>query len=323
MKILCLVNLAAEVASGDTTVLLLRAALQRGHEVWITGVCDLSIDPADRILARACRAAAGPDGTLAQDAPQLIDVAAVDVLFLRTNPGRDPARRWAHEVALDLARMVQARGQLVLSNPVGLAAAASKLYLTVLPPQFRPDTLVTRDRQALLDFARAGDGRCVLKPLNGSHGRDVFLVHAGDLSNFNQIVEVLTRSGFAMAQRFIPEASQGDTRLLLLDGEPLRDGLHFAAVRRVPGALDFRSNVHAGGAPAPGELTPALQAIAHSIGPRLRQDGIFLAGLDIIGDKVVEVNVFSPGGIGDAERFTGADFTRPIIDALEQRVRQR
>lgn len=317
MKLLCVVNEAARVHDAGTTTALLSAAIARGHDVSVCGAGALSVGVAGEIIATA-HPAHLRDGRLTLQPPAAAPLTPSHTVLIRTNPGRDTARAWMHEVVLRMLVMARDQGVTVVNDPAGLLLASSKLYLSVVPARHRPLTLISRDRAELRAFFDQ-IGRGVLKPLTGSHGRDVFLIDKGSQGNLNQIIDVLTRDGFAMAQSFIPEAPRGDTRLLLLDGAPLTVDGRVAAVRRVPGAGDFRSNVSAGGRAEAGQMTPVLTEIAAAIGPRLAADGILLAGLDIIGSKVVEVNTFSPGGLPDAGRFCGVDFLSPVLEAIEAR----
>jgi glutathione synthase len=316
MRLLCVVNDAGRVHDAGTTTALLVAAIQRGHTVRVCGAGALSVGASGSISATA-HSARVQDGRLVLGAAAPAPLTPAEIVLIRTNPGRDTARGWMHEIVLRMLVMAQKQGVPVVNDPSGLLLASSKLYLSVVPQQYRPLTLISRDRTELRAFF-SEVGRGVLKPLTGSHGRDVFLIDEGTRGNLNQIIEVLTRDGFAMAQSFIPEAPQGDTRLLLLNGVPLTVDGRVAAVRRVPGTGDFRSNVSAGGSAAAGQMTPALSAIAAAVGPRLAADGILLAGLDVIGGSVVEVNTFSPGGLPDAGEFCGVDFLSPVLDAIEQ-----
>ena len=315
MKLLCVVNEAARVHDAGTTTALLIAALGRGYSVTVCGAGSLSVGVSGGITATT-HAAGLVDGRLVLGAAAPVPLTPEHTVLIRTNPGRDTARAWMHEVVLRMLVMARDQGVTVVNDPAGLLLASSKLYLSVVPTRHRPLTLISRDRSELRAFF-AEVGRGVIKPLTGSHGREVFLIDTDTRSNLNQIIDVITRDGFAMAQSFIPEAPQGDTRLLLLDGEPLTAAGHVAAVRRIPGVGDFRSNVSAGGRAEAGKMTPALAEIAAAVGPRLAEDGILLAGLDVIGEKVVEVNTFSPGGLPDAGRFCGVDFLAPVLDAIE------
>ncbi len=318
-----IVNDSRGLKPDQTTTALAARLAARGHALFVAGVDALGMDEAGHTTVAALPAVSTAPAALVAElksaAPTPIVLGAGDLVLLRTNPGRDP-RPWAHSVLLELARGAKADGAIVLNDPDGLARASSKLFLREVPAAVRPRTLVSRDPAALRAFLDDCSLGAVLKPLDGTQGRDVFRVRPGDRTNLNQIVDLLTRDGFAMAQSFVPEALEGDVRLLMLDGEVLMvDGVA-AAVRRVPGGDDFRSNVHVGGTAVPATLDPGLAAVARAVGPVLRAAGLFLCGLDVIGEKVVEVNVFSPGGMTDASAFGGVDFLSAVVDALEARL---
>lgn len=330
MNIGFLLNRELDLKPSQTTSMLIARAAAKGHRVIVFGVGDVAwresgpavtgrwvppIGPGPGAVARTLRAlSASPR----QSAP-LADVSAV---MVRTSPGRDTGRLDVHRTALTILRLAEADGCVVVNRPDGLVRAASKLYLSHLPAAVRPETLVSHDPHEIRAFVLGRSAPTVLKPLLGTRGQDVFLVRPGQTGNLNQIIDVLTRSGHAMAQAFVPEATAGDTRVLLLDGEPLMIDGHVAAVRRVPGAGDFRSNVHVGATPTPAVMSPTIARVAAAIGPHLRRDGLFLVGMDLIGDRIVELNVYSTGGLSDAEQNTGADFTGRVIDALVERVQR-
>ncbi|MCA9526909.1 MAG: hypothetical protein KC549_11515 [Myxococcales bacterium] len=324
MRLTVLVNELAGVKADQTTWLLVCAMLDRGHEVAVGGVADLELSPDDRVRLRAARLTAPAPSpaealaTLLASPPTSVDLFEEAGVLVRTNPGRDP-RTWVHHTALDLLRLVRDAGVGVLNDPDGLARARSKLYLSCLPREVHPRTLVTADKRALRAFIEAAPGPVVLKPLVGSRGQDVFKVQRGS-ENLGQIVDVLCRDAFAMAQDFVPEAVDGDTRVILVEGDILMVDGQAAAVRRVPGQGEFRSNVFQGGHAEAGGLTPTMARITAAIGPRLRADGLFLVGMDLIGDRIVELNVFSPGGMGDANGFAGVDFIAPVVAAMERRL---
>lgn len=325
MRIGVMINSDLDLKARQTTAMLLHAILRRGNEGWVFGVADMMLVRGGAIRAVARRLPDAPDvpsmlAAMPGSAPQNIDVGELDAVMIRTSPGRDQGRAWAHETALGLLRLAAERNVVVLNSPDGLRRASSKLYLSSLPPEVRPDTVVSRDPAVLKAYVTSREGPTVLKPLLGTRGTDVFLLQPDDKSNINQIIDVLTRDGYAMAQAFVPEAVEGDTRVVMLAGEPLVVEEHAAAIRRVPGGGDFRSNVHVGGTATQGVLSEAARRVAVAIGPRLRRDGLFLVGMDLIGDKLIELNVFSPGGLFDAERFAGVSFTDRIIAAVEKRV---
>jgi glutathione synthase len=210
-------------------------------------------------------------------------------------------------------------GVIVVNDPNGLAKASTKMYFQLFPEQVRPRTLITRDREEIKAFARK-EGRIVLKPLQGSGGASVFLVRPDDIPNLNQMIDAVSRDGFVIAQEYLAAAEEGDMRLFMMNGRPLRVKGKYAAFRRRREGGDMRSNIHAGGKLAPAEVPDTALHIAEIVRPKLVQDGMFLVGLDIVGDKLMEINVFSPGGLGSAQRFTKINFNRYVIDALDRKV---
>ncbi len=212
-------------------------------------------------------------------------------------------------------------GVVVLNDPDGLAKAASKMYFQMFPEEVRPKTVITRDRQEIKDFAKEHGGNIVLKPLQGSGGESVFLVRPDDVPNLNQMIDAVSRSGYVIAQEYLPDAAEGDTRLFLMNGHPLRYKGKYAAFRRQRTGGDMRSNIHAGGSLAPAEIDDVALRVAEIVRPKLVQDGMFLVGLDIVGNKLMEINVFSPGGLGSAQKFEGVNFSRAVLESLESKVR--
>jgi len=146
------------------------------------------------------------------------------------------------------------------------------------------------------------------------------MVNQKDIPNLNQMIDAVTRDGYVIAQQYLPEAEKGDTRLFLMNGRPLRVKGKYAAFRRVRTGGDMRSNIHAGGRLAEATITDTDLRIAEIVRPKIVQDGMFLVGLDIVGDKLMEINVFSPGGLGSAQKFTKINFCRYVIEALNRKV---
>jgi glutathione synthase len=249
-----------------------------------------------------------------------IAIDELDVLMLRNVPSDDVVSRpWASTVATEFARLATRHGVIVLNDPNGLAQAASKMYFQLFPEEVRPRTLITRDRTEIKAFAREL-GPIVLKPLQGSGGANVFLVRPGDLANLNQMIDAVSRDGFVIAQEYLPAAEQGDMRLFIVNGRPLQVKGHYAAFRRVRSGSDMRSNIHAGGTKAAAEVDHGALRIAEIVRPKLVQDGMFLAGLDIVGNKLMEINVFSPGGLGSAQQFEKVNFCASVVHSLENKV---
>jgi glutathione synthase len=250
-----------------------------------------------------------------------ITVDDLDVLMLRNDPAGDAVQRpWAQPVGTIFGRVAMRHGVIVLNDPNGLAGAFNKMYFQLFPEEVRPRTIITRDRDEIKKFAKAEGGNIVLKPLQGSGGYNVFLVRKDDLSNLNQMVDAVSRDGYVIAQEYLPAAEEGDTRLFLMNGLPLRHRGKYAAFRRLRTGDDLRSNIHAGGTKAQAELTDTHFKLAEMVRPKLVQDGMFFVGLDIVGDKLMEINVFSPGGLGSAQKFEKVNFNHAVIDALERKV---
>ena len=194
------------------------------------------------------------------------------------------------------------------------------MYFQLFPEEVRPATLITRDRDEIKHFAKEHDGDVVVKPLQGSGGQGVFRVRKDDLGNINQMVEAVSRDGYVIAQEYLKEAAEGDMRLFMVNGEPLRYKSKYAAFRRLRSDEDIRSNIHAGGKKAKADVDSRALRIAEIVRPKLVADGMFMVGLDIVGDKLMEINVFSPGGLGSAQSFENVNFAAAVIQALERKV---
>ena len=247
-----------------------------------------------------------------------ITVDDLDVLLLRSNPSVQ--RPWAQAAGIHFGRLAMRRGVIVLNDPNGLGKAINKLYLQTFPEVVRPRTLVTRNPGRIREFARE-ESTIILKPLQGSGGTGVFIVRRNDMHNLEEIINAVSRDGYVIAQEYLTAAANGDTRLFLMNGVPLQYQGKYAAFRRVRLGDDIRSNIHVGGKLRPAEVDDTMLEVAKIVRPRLVEDGMFLVGLDIVGDKLMEINVFSPGGLGSAQKFTKINFNRYVIEALERKVK--
>lgn len=148
----------------------------------------------------------------------------------------------------------------------------------------------------------------------------MFLVNSSESPNLAQIIEAISRDGYVVAQEFLPEAKNGDIRMFVMNGKPLQVDGKYAAFRRVSQSKDIRSNMSAGGTAEKVEVTDEMLAMVDVVRPKLVADGMFLVGLDIVGDKLMEVNVFSPGGLGSCQKLYGVDFAPAIINDLARKV---
>ena len=333
MKIGFVCNDCATEEATYSTTRLGKTALDRGHEVWLMGVGDFASDSDDRVSAWARAAPRESYRSLetyladvqGEDARvERIEVDALDVLLLRNDPAADlPTRPWAQSAGYIFGLRAAARGVIVLNDPAALATATNKMYLEHFPSQVRPRSLISRDAEDLRKFVEDEGGRAVLKPLQGSGGTNVFVVKPSEVGNLNQMIEAASRDGYVIAQEYLPAAKDGDTRLFLMNGVPLQVDGKYAAFKRHGAGGDARSNLAAGGSMAKAEVTDEMLEIAEIVRPKLTRDGMFLAGLDIVGDKIMEINVFSPAGLGSAEELEGVDFAAAVIESLEQKVAYR
>lgn len=329
MRIGFLVNQIQTEQENYTTTRLGLAAVNRGHEVWVLGVGDLDYDPEGRVRARAVTLPKQryvtalsylTDLQSKKQFRQRITICDLDVLMLRNLPAEDYLTRpWAVTVATEFARLAMNNGVIVLNDPNGLAQAASKMYFQMFPEEVRPRTLISRDREEIKHFARQ-EGTIVIKPLQGAGGASVFLVRPSDIPNLNQMIDAVSRDGYVIAQEYLSGAEEGDVRLFMMNGVPLQSKGHFAAFRRIRTGGDLRSNVHVGGAKAAAVVDATILRVAEIVRPKLVQDGMFLVGLDVVGDKLMEINVFSPGGLGNAQLFEKVNFSSLVIEAIERKV---
>jgi glutathione synthase len=294
----------------DTTFVLMLEAQARGHRVLHADPSDLAVGQG-RVTARVRPATLrrepgnhyelGPEATLALD-------DAVDVVFQRKDPPVDA------EYVTSTQILALCRRALVLNRPDGILAANEKLYALNFP-ELMTDTIVTRSIPQLVDFMAKVSGDMIVKPLEGRGGEGVFHLRHDDRNLFS-ILEQSTRFGArrVMAQRYLPAVRQGDKRILLLDGEPL------GALLRVPLERETRSNLHVGGRPARAGLDDADRRIVAALAPRLRRDGLFFVGIDVIGGFLTEVNVTSPTGVQEVNRLEGTHLEARILDAVEALV---
>ena len=327
MRIGVLVNDVETETPGYTSTALIRAARARGHDVYVFGAADFLYE-GGHVAAWALESPPPMDtaddylDALRDDAlePRRITVDDLDVLLLRNNPAEDAEERpWATHIGLIFGEQALRRGVLVLNHPSGLSRAMSKLYLERFPEAMRAASIVTRHAEDVRRFLEE-HGQAVVKPLSGFGGKSVFVIRPDEPDNFNQIVEAVADHGYLVVQEYLPEAREGDVRLLLLNGRPLEHEGRVAAMRRVAAAGELRNNVKRGGRVEPVEATDAMRRLAELARPQLVADGMWFVGLDLVGDVVMEVNVFSPGGIVGCDELYGIDFGALVIEDLERKV---
>lgn len=303
----------------DSSVAMMEAAQLLGHEVWITQANGLSIVEG-KAWAKLQRVKLTPV-TLGENrwiaVPNWFElkeevfapIETIDAIFMRTDPPVDTAYLYATYI-LDY---VDPAKTLVLNNPQGIRAANEKIYALQFVGAI-PTTIVTQDKAVIQDFLDK-HGAVVLKPLGGKGGEGILFLEPGD-RNFNSLVEISTLQGRLpiMVQTYLPDAKLGDKRILMLNGEPI------GAVNRVPTGSDFRGNMAVGGRADAVEITDRDRQICTQVGPKLKQDGLYFVGLDVIGGLMTEVNVTSPTGIREIDRLSHLTLGKQVIQWVEQRT---
>jgi glutathione synthase len=330
MKLGIFVNDIATEKAGYTTTRISVAATARGHEVWLMGAGDLTQDSDTSIHARA---RSSPKAQYKSEEAYLADlrgkharreriaVDELDVLLLRSDPsGEAPSRAWARQVGVDFGRLAMRQGVIVLNDPDALASAHNKIYLQLFPEEIRARTLVSIDRDEIKRFIGELGGRAVLKPLQGSAGARVFVVTKDTLSNTNQIIEALVRDGYVICQEFVPQDREADTRLFVMNGRPLETRGRLAAFRRSRATEGSHSFAHGDQILERAELSARQLRAADIARPKLVKDGMFLVAIDFVGDLILDINVFSPGGLGSAQLLEKVNFAQTVVEAIERKV---
>ena len=294
----------------DTSYALMLEAQEQGHQVSHCLITDLFLE-ASKLCARIRPATMkrDPKAPVILGDAQDCELEELDVVFVRKDPPFDSNYLWA---ALLLDHL---KGKtLVVNDPLGLRDANEKLYGCNFP-QFMPETLVSNDANRIKAFMDKLGSDAVIKPIDGAGGSGVMALRKGDL-NLNSIIELSTDLGrrLVMAQRMLPEVKDGDKRILVVDGEAL------GAILRVPQSDELRSNIHVGGHVVAAEISDQDQKIIEGVAPRLKKDGLFFVGLDVIGEYLTEINVTSPTGIQQMSRLMNQNLSKKVIDALSQKV---
>ncbi len=333
MKLVFVINDIATEKDNYTTIRLTRRAVDDGHDVSLVSLVDITYEPDGTLSALASRPR---QDSYTDDADVLADLQSADaprercvlgdadVMMLRADPADEVVDRpWAHSSSLLFAQLVADQGVIVLNDPRQLTDASNKTYFQQYPEEIRPRTCITRDAEAIRRFIDGEGGKAVIKPLQGSGGEGVFVIDESAGANINQMIEATIRFGYAIVQEYLPAAADGDLRLLTLNGRPLEVDGTYACFRRFNETDDARSNITAGGTVEMAEPDADALAIAAIASPKLIRDGMYLAGLDIVADKMMEINVDSPGGIGQAEDLSGKDFSGAILRDLEHKIMLR
>ncbi len=295
--------------TADSTFRLAEAAQARGAELFYYTPDRLALDEA-RVTARGhaltVRREQGNHFTLGEEAT--LDLASMDVVWLRQDPPFDMGYITTTHVLERLSGET-----LVVNDPFWVRNYPEKL-LVLNFQDLTPPTLIARDLDTIRAF-RERHGEMILKPLYGNGGAGVFRLPESDrnLVSLHELFTGINREPL-IAQKFIPDVSNGDKRIILVDGDPV------GAINRVPPEGETRSNLHVGGRAEQIGLTARDREICAAIGPLLREKGQVFVGIDVIGDYLTEINVTSPTGIQELERFDGIDVAGAIWDAIDARL---
>ena len=294
----------------DSTFRLAEAAQGRGHALFHYGPAELAWREG-RVVARGSdlrvRRQRGAHAELGEE--REVDLREFDVVWLRQDPPFDMAYITTTHILQRLAP-----GTLVVNDPFWVRNFPEKLLVLDFP-DLTPPTAVARDLAMLRAF-RSEHGDVILKPLYGNGGTGVFRLTPEDrnMASLHELFSGISREPLVM-QRFLPDVAAGDKRVILVDGEPV------GAINRVPAEGETRSNLHVGGRAEAAKLTERDREICARIGPVLREHGQVFVGIDVIGGWLTEINVTSPTGIQELERFDGIDVAGMIWDAVEARLK--
>ncbi|MCB1135972.1 MAG: glutathione synthetase [Chlamydiia bacterium] len=314
---------AAVEPETDSTLRLVHEAASRGHMVAITVTSSLTIR--GNVVSAFCdvlqrNIPVSPSVPTfykkAEFKRTQLPLAGFDAIIMRSNPPLD---------SLALNFLDSIRSDVFIANDIdGLRLANNKLYTTSLfdaDHDFIPTTHVSKNREYLERvFHESPKDKMILKPLNGYGGQGVIVLQKSAEHNFRSLLDYYIGRGgsregnYVILQDYVDGAEEGDIRVLMLNGEPI------GAMRRIPAPGDIRSNVHAGGTVVRHVLTPAQKQLCKFVGPKLARDGLYFTGIDIVGDKLLEVNVMSPGGITRINKLNRVRLQKDVIDFVESQV---
>lgn len=308
----------------DTSLALIRECVKRKHGVAMCTPANLTIrnSVTNAFCTVVGRMEKVPSSlksfyNKAELREEMLPLAGFDAIFFRANPPLDP-------IMLNFLDSVK-DDVFIINSLEGMREANNKLYTAAFGDAHSniiPSTHVSKNKRYLIEqIKESKSDKMILKPLNGFGGSGVILIEKSAMGNINSLLDFYITnsdgtSNYVILQDYIEGADQGDVRILLLNGEPV------GAMRRVPGSNDHRSNVSAGGSVQKHTLTKAEKALCKQIGPKLVNDGLYFVGIDVIGGKLVEVNVMSPGGITYMNKVykPKVKVEERVIDFLESKV---
>lgn len=300
----------------DTTVALIKAAMVRGFDVWLTHQHQLSfIDGVSCGLMRELMYLDFSEGRqdvrwYEQGESELRPLGEIDIVMMR----KDPPFNMNYIYTTYLLECAEAEGALIVNKPQSLRDCNEKFFATAFPECTPPLVISAQADQIRAFYQQHGD--IILKPLDGMAGQSIFRIKPGD-HNLSVVLETLIGAAGRpiMAQLYLPAINDGDKRILLIDGEPVPH-----ALARIPQANEYRANIAAGGIGRAQQLSNRDIFIAESVGPKLKERGLFFVGIDVIGDYLTEVNVTCPTGLRELEAQCDLDIAGALIEQLNKRL---
>lgn len=309
----------------DTSLALIHECAKRGHGVAVCTPANLTIRNSVTsafctILGRMEKVPASLKSyhKKVETREEMLPLAGFDVVFMRAEPPLDP-------LMLNFLDSIE-DDVFVVNSVQGMRVANNKLYTAVFEDpnnDIIPVTHVSKNKEYLIKMIEESPSdKMILKPLNGFGGSGVILIEKSAMGNINSLLDFYIsksdgKSDYVILQEYIEGADKGDVRILILNGKPI------GAMRRVPGEKDHRSNVSAGGSIVKHRLTAQEKKLCEKIGPKLIRDGLYFVGIDVIGGKLVEVNVMSPGGITYMNKIYKVKAQEKVIDFIESKVLEK
>ncbi|HIF9131301.1 TPA: glutathione synthase [Photobacterium damselae] len=295
----------------DSSFAMMMEAQRRGWEIHYMEMNDLSLEQGKAVArTRVVSLKEDPNGWFEFQSEQEIALSELDAVLMRKDPPFDTEYIYATYIL----ERAEVEGTLIVNKPQSLRDCNEKLF-TAWFPELTPTTMVTRRADKIKAFHQQ-HGDVILKPLDGMGGSSIFRVMNGD-PNVSVIIETLTNMGqnYCMAQTFVPDISNGDKRILVVDGEPMP-----YCLARIPAKGETRGNLAAGGRGEARPLSETDRRIAEAVAPTLKEKGLIFVGLDVIGDKLTEINVTSPTCIREIEAAFNISITGKLMDAIERRL---
>ncbi|MBA6231716.1 MULTISPECIES: glutathione synthase [unclassified Colwellia] len=298
----------------DSSMAMMFEAQKRGYEIYYMEMKDLYLDQGQcRATAQKLKVFDDPQHWYELDDVNDIAVSELDAVLMRKDPPFDTEFIYATY----MLERAEVEGTLIVNKPQSLRDCNEKLF-TAWFADLTPRTLVTRNNDKIREFHQK-EKDIIIKPLDGMGGASIFRIKEND-ANVGVILETLTNHGnqYAMVQEFMPEIKDGDKRILIVNGEPMP-----YCLARIPAQGETRGNLAAGGRGEARPLSATDRLIAETIAPELKKRGLYFVGLDVIGDKVTEINVTSPTCIREIEAAYPINISGKLMDAIEENIRPR